>query len=367
MASCGPLLVQVLNMPTVTMQFRHRKILVHILSLLAIIWSAPLSSSGNELGLFEESSLLEISIETDLETLLRKKEQREDQAYPGKLKLSPTTELDILVSPRGGGRRWHPFPPLKIKFVTPPRSGVFAGIKELKIVTHSFTAAQRLSDQERSMLPKDMVVREYLVFKMNQLFTERSFKTRLSRVAYFDTSTQSNIAKEVGFFYEDTGAAGKRLGLKSDKTLHLDDDDIEPKSYLEVAFFKWMVADFDWAIEADNPNGAGKNVEIFRDRSGSLSLIPKDFDYSRLVRGGPFSLKDNLKGLPCLKKEDFDSVLGKVLKLEKPFLSLFQNELQLSEASRIQAVTYLDDFYQNLRSGTVEQRLFEANCKMMVK
>lgn len=326
-----------------------------------------ISSTGfGQSSFYDVTAPLELTIRTDYQTLFKDREIREDNFHRSTLQLTEngnSKEIEMNLTLRGGGRRDDPMPPMKIKFDQRIVGGIFDGIKELKLVTHGYTLEEREQSQERKNLPADIIVQEYLVYKAYNQFTDRGFKVRQARVKYQDVSGHV-LAHEFGFFFEDTGDFAKRSNSKNDKALGLKPENILPESYATVAFFKWMVGDFDWAIEPNHPVTPAKNVEILKTAEGDRFLVPKDFDLARMIRKSDFIVMENIKGLPCLSEEQIDQLIAKGLALRKPIIEIFQGEPLVSEESRTRVKTYLNSFSAAVQSGAVKAKMQEKSCKV---
>ena len=315
---------------------------------------------------YDVAAPLELTIRADYQTLFKDRELRGPNVHRSTLEFVESgiaKEIQMNLTLRGGGRRSHPMPPMKIEFDQRLVGGVFDGIKELKLVTHSYTLEEREQNPERKSLPADIVVQEYLIYKIYNQFSDKAFKVRQARIKYQDIGGHV-LAHEFGFFFEDTGDFAKRFNSKNDRALGLKPENILPESYATVAFFKWMVGDFDWAIEPDHPVTPAKNVEILKTAEGDRFLVPKDFDLARMIRKSDFVVTENIKGLPCLSEEQIDQLIAKGLALYEPTVSIFQDEPLVSEESRIRVKAYLASFSAAVQSGTVKAKMQEKNCKV---
>ncbi len=127
--------------------------------------------------------------------------------------------------------------------------------------------------------------------------TDYSFKTRLFKIHYVDSSGNISDYVQYGFFLEPKKHIEMRLGLKNidvvdlltmkDKIIPL----LDTKVLSLVNAFELMIANYDYAISGMfshiiNDHGYGvyygeKNSKIFQDNSGNMVPFIYDFDFSR--------------------------------------------------------------------------------------
>ena len=105
----------------------------------------------------------------------------------------PTTKTVAVQVQVRGNRRKDPtvcgFPPLLVKFPPEATHGtLFGPVTELKLTTHC------LSDT--------YTLREYLVYKLFNVLTDVSYRTRLCRITYRDNSGKDNATVRYAFFWK---------------------------------------------------------------------------------------------------------------------------------------------------------------------
>lgn len=186
--------------------------------------------------------------------------------------------LPVRLNPRGITRRGADicdFPPLRVEFTSKPTAGLFAGQKSLKLITHCKTNPSH----------QQYVLLEQAAYRIYNLLTPVSFRTRLANVTY--TNPQGRpVVTRIGFFLEDIDDVGRRNNLK--KVL---EGDRVPLGRLSSAdggrfsMFEYFIANLDWAMRA-GPRGEPccHNGRLLQSAAGSPYIpVPYDFDFSGLV------------------------------------------------------------------------------------
>ncbi|MEO1449511.1 MAG: hypothetical protein AAFV07_08260, partial [Bacteroidota bacterium] len=165
--------------------------------------------------LFEDSSLLELTIEADFaaflqdrggrpsyhEATVQYKEGEETYAIPAEIRVRGRFRRDPLICD---------FPPVRLKFgkkqVLPE---LFNGQRKLKLVTHC-------KDEK-------YIFREYYIYKVYQLLSVRSFRVRLARITYKDVNNAREAETRYAFIIESEQELAQRTGgdpLDDDVSMH---------------------------------------------------------------------------------------------------------------------------------------------------
>jgi hypothetical protein len=200
--------------------------------------------------LFENDKILEVQIVGDIGNI--SKDRGKNKAYhPAKFiylkNNGDQITVDVLLKTRGIFRlnpRICNFPPLRLKFKKQDvENTIFKGIKKLKMVTHC---------QNKKKLYQQYLLREYLAYRLFNLFTEMSFRVRLVHVTYIDSGRKNKKLKKYGFFIEPVEMMAARNQCKylkiDDSTLYTLDS--KQSSFLSV--FQFMIGNTDWSYIADH-------------------------------------------------------------------------------------------------------------------
>ena len=137
----------------------------NVVLILVLLTTSPTFGSP----LFDENSILEVTISGPLSTLLKHKRNREE--YPFSLTVDDAP-IDVAVRIRGNSRVVVcRFPPLRLNFTASGTDGtVLAGEDKLKLVTHC---------QNGSEKSQNSVLNEFTAYRIFNLISDRSYRVRL--------------------------------------------------------------------------------------------------------------------------------------------------------------------------------------------
>jgi len=257
-------------------------------------------------------------------------------------KLSDTLTVDekVNISFIGHFRKENCYlPPMKIHFKK-TNSPQLAALNTVKLTSSCKTS--EVYDQ--------YVLREFLIYKMYNLFTDRSFRVRLLNVTYVDSLGKKKSVTQHGFFVEDIKNVAKRnQSLEYKKNLH--SEYTERQHMTLVAMFEFFVGNTDWSVSNRH------NIKLLRPGSDSMArpyAVPYDYDFSGLVNTtyaepDPLleteSVTDRVyRGYPRNPSE-IDSTL-QLFQIRKPAIyDMINNYALLSANSKKGMIQYLDQFY----------------------
>jgi hypothetical protein len=241
------------------------------------------------------------------------------------------------------------FPPLLLNFPknNNDSAGLFMNQKNLKLVT------QCRSD--------DYVIREWLVYKLYNLVTEKSFRARLVSVDYVDSSSKLKTETHYGILIEDENAMAQRNGAIIVKRKMVEAQATNHEEYLKMTVFEYLIGNTDWSIPYLH------NIRLISpDSTKAPFTVPYDFDYSGIV-DAPYaipppqldlsSVEQRLYRGYCLPYTDFDETVKLFNKLKDDIYKTYTNCSLLSPRYIKQVTGYLDDFYEIINNK--KRRLYE--------
>lgn len=221
-------------------------------------------------GVFSEAKILPIKLSYSINEL--KKETNDSTYISSELNYQSNDgtwkSLPIQLRARGNNRLKNCyFAPLKIKIKkADAHETIFKGNKSIKAVLPCLLQSE--SD--------DIVIKEYLIYKLFETISPYYFKTRLVDIDFDqikNNKTKSHRLK--GFFIEDDKTLAKRVDGKSyDRFVHpLNQDEL---SSVRNAFFQFMIGNTDFS------QAYGHNVKLFY-IDKKMTPVPYDFDMSGFV------------------------------------------------------------------------------------
>lgn len=315
-------------------------------------------------ALFDSDELLEISLEFDLRTFLRKNPKT---GYQDAMLIIPVSENDTIdrkvkIRPRGEYRqRICSFPPIMVNFkkLFPAYSDT-GKINKIKLVTHCQPG--KTSD--------DNVLREYLVYKLFSVLTDTSFRVRLLRINYLDSEKKRKPFEQYGFFIEPLEILALRTNATIVKSTNLTQKHIVPHNMDRVAIFFYMIAQWDWSVPGLHnvsviipPNYAGTGLGI---------SVPYDFDLSGVVNPG-YGFPDEKMGIKsnrdrlfsgiCRSREEFSRDLEEYRNLKDSFYSVINDFRYIDQQSKKDIIEFLDQFFRQLDNEKDMERLIDQLLK----
>lgn len=167
-------------------------------------------------------------------------------------------------------------PPLRLLFDKADVKGTpFRGQKRLKLVN----ACRQGSRYD------EFIRREHAVYRVHNLITDWSFRSRLATVTYADTSGAGAPVTRTAMLLEDEDEVARRHGATVWKKGRARMVDAEPGLMALSALFEYFAANVDWSVPAQH------NFRIFEVEQDVLYPVPYDFDWSGLV-DAPYAFPD---------------------------------------------------------------------------
>lgn len=310
--------------------------------------------------LFDSEEVLDIILEGDIRTLQR--DRGSDPSYhPMKLHVKGADleeYLDLRVRVRGNFRRQRENcrnPPLRLNFNRhpAPEYSLFAGQSNLKLVV--------------SCQGDQYVLREYLTYKLYNLFTEHSFRARLVRLTYHDTENDRKSDPEYAFILEHINDVVSRNNAQRIRRLHLRPEVVDQASFLRMSVFEYMIGNTDWSIQYQ------QNTRLlFLEDEKIYVAVPYDFDLAGLV-SAPYARPEEALRLSSVRERRFRGYCLEDLSVLEPTFEQFRElkpeiykiitENSLLEQRYINFATrFLDDFYDTINNPRKMSRDFSYPC-----
>ncbi|WP_125932420.1 hypothetical protein [Hymenobacter glacialis] len=305
---------------------------------------APVLATTNPF--FDREEVVMLTLSLPLEDVLRDRGAN-PRPHPATLAYrnahAAPTELAVQVQVRGN-RRKDPavceFPPLLIKFPPEARAGnIFGEVAELKLTTHC------LSDT--------YTLREYLVYKLYNVATDLSYRTRLCRITYRDSRGRRRVSEQYGFFLENSAAMARRnQATLVAKGIIVGMENMDPVATATLALFQYMVGNTDWSVPYRH------NIRVVS-RSQETAPVPVayDFDYSGLVLA-PYAVPPVELGISSVRQrlfrghrftpETYAAVQDHYNSRRSAFYNVYLACPYLNQEEKTFATRYLDEFYKTL-------------------
>jgi len=335
-----------------------------IFSFLFLLISLSVNSQPKEDILFSSDSLLGVVIISDLKSVTCDvKEEREyhDASLLYKTENGTEQHIPIKIKTRGNFRRNKAncdFPPLKIKFPNNENEGtIFENNKSLKLVTHCKTYNKNF---EQTLL------QEYLVYKLYNIISEKSFKVRLLKIKYLDALGIKEPVEKFGFVIENEEAMAERLCGNAINLQQYKQSDIEQKSMITFSIFQYLIGNTDWSVPALH------NVKLLYKQGQPIYAIPYDFDWAGIVNCA-YAEPDALLGISSVReriyrgfqyeRQDYQASIDLFKAKKDQIYALYTNFEYLSHKQKKLSIDYLDSFYKILDNENLIKAYLIKNAR----
>lgn len=318
-------------------------------------------SNSKSFSLFEKEGILNITLKFDLLTYLRKKPK--DEYLKTEMTMSDgndSIKKEIRLRTRGIFRNSHcTYPPIELNF-----KKVDFGYSDLNHISK----IKLVTECRSSVNDEAIVLKEYLAYKLFNVFTDTSFRVRLCRIRYIDSENNRKPSIQYGFIIEPLEILTRRTGTVYIKATRINQKYIRPFDMDRLALFNYMIGNYDWSIPGQH------NVKVIKavdPASNNGIAIPYDFDWSGLVNAY-YAIPDESVGVESVKKRIFLGICRKDEAFQKDLIifnekkeDLYKviNEFPyLKQRDKKEMSDYLDEFFSEIKGKGFLFHL-QNNCK----
>ena len=313
--------------------------------------------------LFTENTQLELKLVGNYKVISKDRDTLSQKEYWGEVQVADGKggELKIPVQLRTRGHyrlanRNCSFVPLRLDFKKGEVKGtVFDGQDKLKLVTHCNSNATY----------DEYMVREHLAYRVQNLITPRSYRSRLVKVTYVDSATGNTIEVRNGIFVEHEDDVARRMEGEIAEIRRALFDDVNPEQIMELATFAAFVGHVDWSLAALH------NVRLVRQQNGNLLPVLYDMDFTGLVgtrysipdpRLGIRTVRDRLYRGPCKEAADMQPYLAPYREKKDAILKLYDETPGLDNRYRNDTKNWLNQWFKMIDSPRDTKMMFKENC-----
>ena len=330
------------------MRFLNRTATVTMFAFLAAsVWAETGKAPD---PLFQNDETLQVTITAPLTTLV---EERSKEDYlPGIFQFTEAdgsvVDLDLEIRTRGNFRhKTCEFPPLSLNFKRKQTKGtLFDKQNKMKLVVHC----------DKSSRYEQIVLREYLAYRIFNAITDLSFRARLLRVTYVDSDERGNEQVRYAYLIEHK----KRLAERHDMTEVIIERattySIQPDQLNLTSIFEFLIGNTDFSPLAGAPGDmCCHNYVLFGNDIDRVVAIPYDFDQSGFVDApyaapGPnfriHSVRQRLYRGRCLNNGHVPASLQEFRDGRDAIYAVVDAQEGLSSGTRKSIVKYIDKFYK---------------------
>jgi len=311
-------------------------------------------------GLFDSDELMEITLKGNLRDVVN---DRTDIPKNFSLTLSyykaDSTEMamPVQVRTRGHFRRMKEncaYPPLLIQFGKDGAqlNSVFREQRKLKLVM--------------PCKGDEYIIREWLVYKIYNLVTPKSFRARLVKVRLEDARSKKQVNSFYGILLEEEKQMAKRNHAIAVE-LKLQPNQTQTDAFLTMTVFEYLIGNTDWSVQYLH------NIKLLQPDSAAVPItVPYDYDHAGIVNT-PYALpaeelqlrsvrERRYRGYCIPDQKAFEPVIAKYNSLKKEIYDLYTSCALLDEKYRASTIKYLDEFYVTINNPKAWQKEFGYPC-----
>jgi len=319
--------------------------------------------------LFDDGSMLAVTIEGPLKTINRKRDESEE--YPGILRYTDADgaeeALDINLRVRGKFRAKKEtcnFVPLRVNFKKKQTEGTpFAGQDKIKLVTDC---------QSSKKSYQTILLREFLAYKILNVLTDKSFSARLLQVTYVDTDNKNRSRESYAFFIEEKEHIGERIGHELLAIPKIKYSDLDPVQSNLVNVYQYFISNTDFSMVL-GPKGANccHNTVLYQEGSDPIMPIPYDFDHAGLI-DAPYAYpnpKFKIKNVTsryyrgrCANNDLLESTFQQFIDKRDEINGVVTGLEGFAEKSATRVLSFIDNFYKDISTPKNIEKKFIKKC-----
>ncbi len=319
------------------------------------------SSVIDSIKFFAEDAVVEMTLTTDIKKLQDKKSVEAYQPADVSVRLPDGTTINekIRMYARGKSRRENCLiPPIMLNFRNATSPKLYS-LSRLKLVVGCGS----------SEIDEQLVLKEFLIYKIYNLLDEKSFRARLVKATYTDSKGKMKPITQYSYLIEDVDDMAARNQHEVPKKMSFQIEETDPAAMNKVDIFEYMIANIDWSVPANH------NIRVIfpkNDNAAKGIPVPYDFDNAGLVNAyyatpneliGATSVTERIyRGFPR-KIELIQNTLAVFEKQKDNILSLIKNFELLKPKTRSEMTGYIESFYKIISDKNQVQNVFILNAR----
>ena len=249
-------------------------------------------------------------------------------------------------------------PPLKVIFKD-KKSSVLKPLGSLKLVSQCKTS----NNYQQYLLS------EFLIYKIYNLLTDKSFRVRLLDLKLIDSTGRKKSIIENAFLMEDIKDLAKRNNCADFKRTQIDYRQTNRRQMTLVSIFEYMIGNTDWSVPVSH------NTKLILSKSDSFPLpyvIPYDFDYSGFVNTD-YAIPDSKLNISSVRErlyrgfprtiDEINETLDIFREKKESIYSLISNYPLLTSKTKKNLTGYLDGFFNMIKKPNEVYNTFVKNAR----
>ncbi len=314
-------------------------------------------------GLFRDTEPLHLTLEFDIRKFQRTR--RHEKYQPVRMTCQVNDTFSVVhparVKARGSYRRDNcVMPPfwLNIRY-----SGIetpeLEGVKRMKMVVRCRNSSQYDA----------YILREYLVYRIYEIVSPYSFRTRLVRLRLVDTGRKGRITEDWAFLIEPEEMLARRLGGEAVKTDRLAMATVNQDIMDLLAMFQYMIGNGDYSVTGRQNL---KIITLTGPGPSGFIPVPYDFDYTGLVNThyaipgknlGINSVRERYYLGRCTSRERYLNAIGELESCREEINRLVLDFEFLNDEEKMDMVAFIQSFYNEAGREKFIDREITSTCR----
>jgi hypothetical protein len=337
--------------------------------ILALLLLSPTAEAQERAPLFASHSPLQVSIEAPLTTLMddRPEHLYLDGTFTFAGNEGAQQTVDLKLRTRGNYRRGKDhcdFAPIRLNFPKKQLKGtIFDGQDKLKLVTH---CKNKVSYYEQ------LVLREFLAYRIFQELTDKSYGVRLLQITYIDTEGAEPMTR-LAFVIEEDDDMARRVGMRMVEAPDIADDDHDRQQQNLVNVFEYLIGNTEYSlVRAEPKKSCCHNADLMSATGGMpYSPVPYDFDFAGIVNA-PYAQPNPRYDIPnvrvrlykglCRNNDLLPDTIQLFLDKRDAIYSLVDEIDLLKPRDKRSVVSYMDAFYKRISTPKEINKRFIEKC-----
>lgn len=334
----------------------------------AVAFIIPFSLAAQKIDkvkFFEEESVIDATLEMDLKDLLGKKQKERFLPATFTMNMPDGSNITdkIQASVRGNFRRENCFMPgLKLKLNVDSNSRM-SKLKELKLTNGCNT------NEESGQL----VIKEFLVYKIYNLLTDKSMRVRLLKLNFKDVSGKRKPYTQWAFFTEDIDEMAKRNSMIEIEGTTFGTEVTNREHMTLVTIFQYLIGNTDWSVPAYH------NIKLIGPKNDNTTrpfAVAYDFDICGFVNPPYATVSELLQNQITTVRERLNRGYPRTMEELKETIKIFNDKKSqiydlvnkneyLSAKSKSSTISYIDEFYKIINDDREVKKVFIEGARAM--
>jgi len=333
---------------------------ITVVLLLCTVAFTSVSQKKDVPPVFVDQQPLTLSMSFSMKEI--KKNKVDSVYFPSSLKFKNTQDvwdsIPIRIRARGNFRRANCFfPPIRMKMKKgDAEKTIFVGNKDFKLVLPCQTGKSG----------SDLIMKEYLAYKLLEPLTPYYFHTRLADLVLTDISGKPKSYTVRAFLIEDDDLIAHRFHGKVIEQqvhpLHLNDT-----AAVVNDLFQYLIANTDWSSAMQH------NTKIIQLEPNNKIPLAYDFDMAGLVNA-PYatvnetlpitSVQDRLYRGFCRNEATVQYVRSEYLRLEPELMKIISDHQTYFSSGDFNGIKkFVGEFYATLKSDKLFKDAIISGCR----